>query len=71
MVPLSVANGLYAGSAYLALAGRSAWSATWVWLRKGFFSWLPWAASFALYPAFLSYGGWGGQDAGRPARAAR
>ena len=27
---------------------------------------MPWAASFALYPAFLSYGGWGGQDRGAP-----
>ena len=47
VVPLSVANGLYAGSAYLVslaigLVGQ------WVWLRKGFFSWLPWAAAFAL-----------------------
>jgi len=63
VVPLSVANGLYAGSAYLlslaiGLAGQ------WVWLRKGFLSWLPWAAAFALYPAFLSYGGWGGQERG-------
>ncbi len=65
VVPLSVANGLYAGSAYLVslaigLAGQ------WVWLRKGFLSWLPWAASYALYPAFLSYGGWGGQERGSP-----
>jgi hypothetical protein len=65
VVPLSVANGLYAGTAYLAslaigLAGQ------WVWLRKGFFSWLPWAAAYALYPAFLSYGGWGGQERGAP-----
>jgi hypothetical protein len=65
VVPLSVANGLYAGSAYLislaiGLAGQ------WVWLRKGFLSWLPWALSFALYPAFLSYGGWGGQARGAP-----
>jgi 4-hydroxybenzoate polyprenyltransferase len=65
VVPLSVANGLYAGSAYLislaiGLAGQ------WVWLRKGFFSWLPWAAAYALYPAFLSYGGWGGQARGAP-----
>jgi 4-hydroxybenzoate polyprenyltransferase len=65
VVPLSVANGLYAGLAYLAslaigLAGQ------WVWLRKGFLSWLPWAAAFALYPAFLSYGGWGGQERGAP-----
>ena len=65
VVPLSVANGLYAGSAYLislaiGLLGQ------WVWLRRGFFSWLPWAAAFALYPAFLSYGGWGGQEKGAP-----
>jgi 4-hydroxybenzoate polyprenyltransferase len=65
VVPLSVANGLYAASAYLAslaigLVGQ------WVWLRKGLLSWLPWAAAFALYPAFLSYGGWGGQARGAP-----
>ena len=29
-------------------------------------SWVPWAAAFALYPAFLSYGGWGGQERGAP-----
>ena len=63
VVPLAVANGRRAGIAYLAslaigLVGQ------WVWLRKGFLSWLPWAASFALYPAFLSYGGWGGQERG-------
>ena len=44
----------------------SAWLGQWVWLRKGFFSWLPWAAAYALYPAFLSYGGWGGQEKGAP-----
>jgi len=65
VVPLSIGNGLYAGIAYLAslaigLLGQ------WVWLRKGFFSWLPWAAAYALYPAFLSYGGWGGQERGAP-----
>jgi len=65
VVPLSVANGLYAATAYLAslaigLAGQ------WVWIRKGFFSWVPWAAAFGLYPAFLSYGGWGGQYRGEP-----
>ena len=35
-------------------------------LRKGWLSWLPWAASYALLPAFLSYGGWGGDATGRP-----
>ena len=37
------------------------------WLRGGPLSWLPWAVSFALYPAYLSYGGWGGGAHGRPA----
>jgi 4-hydroxybenzoate polyprenyltransferase len=65
VVPLSVANGLYAAAAYLGslaigLAGQ------WVRLRKGLLSWVPWAAAFALYPAFLSYGGWGGQERGAP-----
>jgi 4-hydroxybenzoate polyprenyltransferase len=65
VVPLSFANGRYAGSAYLGslaigLVGQ------WAWLRKGLLSWLPWAASYALYPAFLSYGGWGGQAKGAP-----
>jgi 4-hydroxybenzoate polyprenyltransferase len=65
VVPLSVANGLYAGLAYLASLAIGMLG-QWVWLRKGFFSWLPWAAAFALYPAFLSYGGWGGQERGAP-----
>ena len=65
VVPLSIANGVYAGSAYL-LSLLAAVLGTWIWLRKGFFSWVPWAASFGLFPAFLSYGGWGGQDNGSP-----
>ncbi len=64
VVPLSVANGVIAGSAYLislavALLGN-------VVLRRGLLSWLPWALSFALLPAFLSYGGWGGAATGNP-----
>jgi 4-hydroxybenzoate polyprenyltransferase len=60
LVPLSLSNGLVAGSTYLitvviGLLGNVA-------LRRGPLSWLPWAASFALYPAFLSYGGWGGGE---------
>ena len=35
-----------------------------VLLRTGIFSWWSWAASFALLPAYLSYGGWGGQYVG-------
>ena len=65
VVPLSIANGVYAGSAYL-ISLAVAVLGSWIWIRKGFFSWVPWAASFGLYPAFLSYGGWGGQDNGPP-----
>ncbi|MCW2738148.1 MAG: hypothetical protein JWN97_2792, partial [Nocardioides sp.] len=64
VVTLSVANGVTAGSAYLlslvaGLMGN-------VVLRTGLLSWVPWAVSFALYPAFLSYGGWGGDAHGDP-----
>lgn len=64
VVPLSISNGVTAGSAYLialvvGLLGN-------VVLRRGLFSWLPWAVSYALYPAFLSYGGLGGDAAGSP-----
>jgi 4-hydroxybenzoate polyprenyltransferase len=65
VVPLAVANGVYAGSAYL-ISLAVAVLGTWAWIRRGFLSWLPWAASFGLLPAFLSYGGWGGQDNGAP-----
>jgi 4-hydroxybenzoate polyprenyltransferase len=64
VVPLSMSGGITAGVAYLlsllaALAGNR-------WLRRGALSWLPWAVGFALYPAFLSYGGWGGGAKGHP-----
>jgi hypothetical protein len=64
VVPLSMSGGITAGVAYLlsllvALAGNR-------WLRRGALSWLPWAVAFALYPAFLSYGGWGGGATGNP-----
>jgi 4-hydroxybenzoate polyprenyltransferase len=64
VVPLSVANGVTAGIAYLialvvSLMGN-------VTFRKGWLSWLTWAVSYALYPAFLSYGGWGGATVGDP-----
>lgn len=65
VVPLSIANGVYAGSAYLISLGVAVLG-SWTWIRTGLLSWLPWAAAFGLYPAFLSYGGWGGQDNGAP-----
>ncbi len=62
VIPLSISNGVTAGCYYLAsiaigLVGN-------VVLRGGLLSWVPWAAAYALYPAFLSYGGWGGTAAG-------
>jgi 4-hydroxybenzoate polyprenyltransferase len=64
VVPLALGSGITAGCSYLlavavALLGN-------VVLRRTAFSWLPWAASFGLLPAFLSYGGWGGQSDGDP-----
>ncbi len=64
LVPLALGNGSTAGSAYL-LSVAVALAAN-VALRRTAWSWLPWAASFGLLPAFLSYGGWGGQAQGDP-----
>ncbi|MBS45093.1 MAG: hypothetical protein CMH83_18375 [Nocardioides sp.] len=68
LVPLSISGGVTAGAFYLvstavALLGN-------VVLRQGPLSWLPWAASFALYPAYLSHGGWGGSYEGDAPRLA-
>jgi 4-hydroxybenzoate polyprenyltransferase len=64
VVPLSLSSGITAGLSYLLslLVGVSGNR----WLRYGALSWLPWAAAFALYPAYLSYGGWGGGAEGDP-----
>lgn len=64
LVPLAITTGIKAGCLYLAsvavgLLGN-------VVLRTGFLSWWSWAASYALLPAYLSYGGWGGQAEGNP-----
>lgn len=64
VVPLSLSSGINAGLSYLlslvvgVLGNRV--------LRRGSLSWLPWATAFALYPAYLSYGGWGGGAEGNP-----
>jgi hypothetical protein len=68
VVPLAVSNGVTAGCVYLASLGIGLVGN--VVLRRGLFSWLPWAAAFALYPAFLSYGGWGGAATGNPPEVA-
>jgi 4-hydroxybenzoate polyprenyltransferase len=64
VVPLSLSSGIRAGLAYLlslaiAVAGGRLLGAT-------AFSWVPWALGYALFPAYLSYGGWGGGADGRP-----
>jgi 4-hydroxybenzoate polyprenyltransferase len=64
VIPLSIANGTYAGLAHLA-AIASLWLYH-LWFKKTFLSWLPYAAAFGLLPAFLSYGGLGGGMHGGP-----
>lgn len=64
LVPLAVTNGVTAGCLYLASVGIGLLGN--LILRTGWLSWLTWAASYALLPAFLSYGGWGGQFTGDP-----
>ncbi len=64
LVPLSIANGTWAGIAHL-LAVVTAWSYN-SRIKLTVLSPLPWALSFALLPAFLSYGGWGGGEHGGP-----
>lgn len=64
VVPLSIAAGPIAGGSYLAsllvgLLGQRL-------LRRGVLSFVPWTVSFALYPAYLSYGGWGGEGTTTP-----
>lgn len=62
VVPLSLSNGLVAGGVYLASLSIAALGN--LVLRTSALSPVPWAVSFALYPAFLSYGGWGNHDGG-------
>lgn len=64
LVPLAVSNGVTAGCFYLASVGLGLMGN--VVLRQGWLSWVTWAAAYALYPGFLSYGGWGGQTTGNP-----
>ncbi|UDY24182.1 hypothetical protein [Nocardioides sp. Kera G14] len=65
LIPLSVNNGLMAGACYLVSVAVGALGTLRNRLvRQGPLSWLPWAISFGLYPAFLSYGGWGGRATG-------
>ncbi len=58
VVPLAVSHGRRAGLAYLAVVAVSAVGDRYLHARV--LSFVPWMASFALYPAFLAYGGWNG-----------
>ncbi len=63
-IPLSLQNGTAAGAALLlTLVSGFIYERA---LRRTVLSWLPWAVSFGLLPAFLSYGGWGGGVHGDP-----
>jgi len=64
VIPLSIANGTAAGIAHL-IAVASAWTYN-LWFKRTVLSWLPFAVSFGLLPAFLSYGGLGGGMHGSP-----
>jgi 4-hydroxybenzoate polyprenyltransferase len=63
LVPLSIANGVVAGVSHL-IAVAAALAANTGLLRRSRYSYLPWMASYGLLPAFLSYGGWGGEGGG-------
>lgn len=64
LIPLSISNGTAAGVAHL-LSVLAAWIYC-TRIKTTRLSFLPWAVSFALLPAFLSYGGWGGGMHGGP-----
>ncbi len=68
VIPLSISVGVTAGIYYLAslvvgLLGN-------VVLRRGRLSFVPWMVSFALLPAYLSHGGYGGNAEGDPPQVA-
>lgn len=64
VVPLAVANGRSAALAYLASLAVAAVGDRLLHARP--LSFVPWVVSFALYPAFLAYGGWGGVGTSTP-----
>ena len=64
VVPLAISHGVWAGISYLGALGVGLLGN--LVLRRGWLSWVTWAASFALYPAFLSYGGFAGDGRDTP-----
>jgi 4-hydroxybenzoate polyprenyltransferase len=65
VVPLSIANGVEAGVSHLILLAV-AMAANAGLLRRTRFSYLTWMASYAMFPAFLAYGGWAGEGTTTP-----
>lgn len=64
VIPLALSSGIDAGLAYLLSVAVGVLGTR--FLRGGRLSWLAWGVAFALYPAYLSYGGWGGAADGHP-----
>ena len=64
VVPLAVAHGRRAGATYLAVLVVAAVGDRFLHARV--LSFVPWVVGFALYPAFLAYGGWNGVGATTP-----
>ena len=64
VVPLAVSAGVWAGLSYLASLAVGVLGN--LVLRRGWFSWVTWALSYALLPAYLAYGGWGGDGTTTP-----
>ena len=64
VVPLAISHGVWAGISYLAALGIGLLGN--LVLRRGRLSWVTWAVSFALYPAFLAYGGFAGDGQDTP-----
>lgn len=65
VIPLAMANGIASGLTYLGILLIGV-ATNWGLLRRTVLSFLPWLATFGLFPAFLSYGGWAGDGAGGP-----
>lgn len=63
VVPLSVANGVVAGATHLFILGIAMIANSGLF-RRTRFSFVPWMVDFALWPAFLSYGGAQGTEGG-------
>ncbi len=64
LVPLSITTGITAGCIYMGSVAVGMLGN--VLGRTGVLSFWSWAVSFAMLPAYLSYGGWGGQAMGEP-----